>query len=290
MKEWLLPATASPSEVAAVFDELGFVAVKALLSPGEVAELHAAHDEGIASGSLIASKDDMADNYDTIYRHPVFNRWVRDPRLVSMVRTVFNRGIELQHVKYNAKPLTGGGEAPWHQDFPFFPHTNFDLLAATIYFDDADETNGAVRFVPGSHKLGELQHYDETGRFAYGVSDQAACARCDSVSLVVPAGTVTLHHCLALHASGSVTSGRQRRLLIFQYRAEDNIQLAGPIWDCTGEGILREDPLKRARFPDGTVITLRGGLIDVFGNLKPARALPSVKPRAVSGENSAART
>ena len=279
MRHWLLPATASSAEIAATFNEVGFVAITGLLSAGEVAELHAAHDEGIASGALLASKDDMADNYDTIYRHPVFNRWVRDPRLVSPVRTIFNRGIELQHVKYNAKPVTGGGEAPWHQDFPFFPHTNFDLLAATIYFDDADETNGAIRFVPGSHKLGELSHYDGTGRFTYGCSDQAACAQYDAVSLAVPAGTITLHHCFALHASGHVTSGRQRRLLIFQYRAEDNVQLAGPLWDCTGEAIVREDPIRRARFPDGTVITLRGRLVDVFGNLRPDRELASVKPQ-----------
>jgi ectoine hydroxylase-related dioxygenase (phytanoyl-CoA dioxygenase family) len=277
MRDWLLPATASPADVVATFNDVGFVALKGLLSAAEVAELHAAHDEGIASGSLLASKDDMADNYDTIYRHAVFNRWVRDPRLVSIVRTIFNRGIELQHVKYNAKPVTGGGEAPWHQDFPFFPHTNFDLLAATIYFDDADETNGAIRFVPGSHKFGELSHYDATGRFVYGCSDQEACGRYDSVSLTVPAGTVTFHHCFALHASGRVTSGRQRRLLIFQYRAEDNVQLAGPLWDCTGETILREDPMRRARFPDGSVVTLRGQLVDVFGNLKPQRELISVK-------------
>jgi len=277
MREWLLPATASPADIAATFNEVGFVAIKGFLSPVEVAELHSAHDEGIVSGALLASKDDMADNYDTIYRHEAFNRWVRDPRLVSLVRAIFNRGIELQHVKYNAKPITGGGEAPWHQDFPFFPHTNHDLLAATIYFDDADEANGAIRFVPGSHRFGELSHYDETGRFTYGCSDQAACARYESVCLTVPAGTVTLHHCFALHASGHVTSGRQRRLLIFQYRAEDNVQLAGPLWDCTGEKILSENPVRRARFFDGTVITLRGQLVDVFGNLKPDRSLPSVK-------------
>jgi ectoine hydroxylase-related dioxygenase (phytanoyl-CoA dioxygenase family) len=278
MQQWLVPASAPVAEVKQVFDELGFVAIEGLVTPHEVAELHAAHEEGISSGTLLASKDDMADNYDTIFRHPVFERWVRDPRLVGLVHALIDRGVELQHVKYNAKPLDGGGEAPWHQDYPFFPHTNYDLLAVTIYFDDTDEANGAVRFIPGSHRWGELSHCDEEGRFLYQCQDQARCRDAAAVSLVAPAGTVTIHHCLTLHASGSVTSRRQRRLLIFQYRAEDNVQLAGVIWDSTGMEILKKNSARRVRFFDGTEVTLRGGLVDVFGNLKPVRALPSVRP------------
>jgi hypothetical protein len=66
------------------------------------------------------------------------------------------------------------------------------------------------------------------------------------------------------------------------------VQLAGPLWDCTGEAILREDPIRRARFPDGTVLTLRGRLIDVFGNLRPERSLASVKRRGAVTADSAA--
>jgi ectoine hydroxylase-related dioxygenase (phytanoyl-CoA dioxygenase family) len=277
MREWLLGPGSTPAEAVDTYKELGFVAVRGLLSSGEIAELHAAHEQGIASGSLVISEADIADNYDTIYRHKVFEKWVRDSRLVSRVRAIFNRGIELQHVKYNAKPVVAGGDVPWHQDFPFFPHTNYDLLAAAIYFDDTDESNGAVRFIPGSHKWGEQSHSDAEGRFIYKCRDASVGRIHQAISLIVPAGTVSFHHCLAVHASGSVTSNRPRRLLIFQYRAEDNVQLAGVVWDCTGLKILNEDPVRRARFPDGTVISLRGSLVDVFGNLKPERALPSVK-------------
>ena len=284
MKTWRLPATASVQEIVDTYNELGFVAITGLLSPEEVAGLHTAHEEGLASGSLIASKGEMADNYDTIYRHPTFDRWVREPRLVGMVHAIFGCGVHLQHVKYNAKPLEGGGQAPWHQDYPFFPHTNYDLLALTIYFDDADETNGAIKFVPGSHQRGELSHYDADGRFAYEVRDDAlAGLQSAAVSMVVPAGTVSIHHCLTLHCSGEVTSRRQRRLLIFQYRAEDNVQLAGPLWDVTGlEIVPGAGGVKRARFPDGTTVRLRGNLVDVFGNLKPQRSMPSVRPRPVA--------
>lgn len=276
---WRLPATATTAEIAKTYDELGFVAITGLLTPEDVAGLHAAHNEGVAAGNLVVSKGEMADNYDTIYRHATFEKWVHDPRLVAMVRAIFNRGVELQHVKYNAKPLDGGGQAPWHQDYPFFPHTNYDLLALTLYFDDVDETNGALRFVPGSHKQGELPHLDPAGKFVYEVHDQSTLASAPSVAMVLPAGSITIHHCLTLHCSGEVIQKRERRLLIFQYRAEDNVQLAGPLWDVTGLSILRESNLRQARFPDGTTVNLRGALVDVFGNLKPQRPLPSVRPK-----------
>ena len=38
----------------------------------------------------------------------------------------------------------GAGEVGWHQDFPFFPHTNYDLLACMFLLDDATpEINAA---------------------------------------------------------------------------------------------------------------------------------------------------
>lgn len=279
MRAWKLPSTAPTSEIVETYNELGFVAITGLLTADDVAGLHAAHNEGVAAGNLFVSKGEMADNYDTIYRHPTFEKWVHDPRLVAMVRAIFNRGIELQHVKYNAKPLDGGGQAPWHQDYPFFPHTNYDLLALTLYFDDVDETNGALRFVPGTHRQGEVSHLDATGKFVYEVADQALLANAPSVAMVLPPGSITIHHCLTLHCSGEVIQKRERRLLIFQYRAEDNVQLAGPLWDVTGLPILKESSVRQARFPDGTTVNLRGNLIDVFGNLKPQRSLPSVRPK-----------
>jgi ectoine hydroxylase-related dioxygenase (phytanoyl-CoA dioxygenase family) len=45
-----------------------------------------------------------------------------------------------------------------HQDEPYFPHDNHSMIAAIIHFDDAPLEKGCVRVVPGSHKLGPLQH------------------------------------------------------------------------------------------------------------------------------------
>ena len=49
----------------------------------------------------------------------------------------------------------GKGTVEWHQDFPYLPHTNFDVLAVMILLDDATPENGCMRVVPGSHKRGQ---------------------------------------------------------------------------------------------------------------------------------------
>jgi ectoine hydroxylase-related dioxygenase (phytanoyl-CoA dioxygenase family) len=44
----------------------------------------------------------------------------------------------------------GGSPVEWHQDFAFHPHTNDDVFALGIYFDDATLDNGCMLMIPGS--------------------------------------------------------------------------------------------------------------------------------------------
>ena len=51
------------------------------------------------------------------------------------------------------------------------------------------------------------------------------------VNIEMRAGGLSIHHCLTLHGSDVNRSGRPRRALVFQYRADDAFQLADGIWD-----------------------------------------------------------
>lgn len=271
--EFTLDAASPAERIREVYDRVGFVSFPNLLGPDEVALLDAAYWEGVESGAIARSEDAIGNNNDAIFRHPLFERYVKDDRILAIASAVIGRGFEVQHTKLNAKPPGGrGGAVPWHQDFPYFPHTNYDLPAVLIHLDDEDETNGALRFIPGSHAWGVLPHHDTDGNFLYQAEEQAGCDAHPSVLLKVPAGTVSVHHSLALHKSDDTTSGCERRLLVFQYRAEDAVQLAGAIWRCSGYPVRPQDPIKRARFPDGSSVVLRGRggrLFDLFGTLQP---------------------
>ena len=126
-----------------------------------------------------------------------------------------------------------------------------------------------MEFVPGSHDE-ERSHLNPDGRFAYRCTETEGLS---GVTYTGSAGDVTFHHCLTLHRSLPKHRPGPRRLIVFQYRAVDAIQIAGVIWKCNGLQVedLPENP-RMARFPDGSSTVLRGvggRLFDVEGQLAP---------------------
>ena len=197
----------------------------------------------------------------------------RHPVMLGAVTQLIGENLRLQHCKLNWKPpAKGKGEVHWHQDFPFFPHTNYDLLACMFLLDDAVPENGCMRMIPGSHLRGPADHYDADGKFTGRCTDPREyaddVARDNIVDLVVPAGSMTIHHCCMLHASYPNHSDTPRRGLVYQIAAGDSIQLGGnlhkvwPIW------LQGEDPLQ-ARIGNHTVFRLNQALKNA-GGLEPS--------------------
>jgi len=252
----------------------GFVGFDDLLSLDEMASVRRAVEECERSGTLKVGGDEFVPNQDIIFAHPGLEKLCRHPSIVGVVRDLVGGPIELQHAKFNAKPLKdgGSGEVAWHQDFPFYPHTNFDMVSCIVHLDEETIESGPVRMVNGSHRLGPLSHVRD-GKFAYECTDMARVADLPSTLLTVPAGMVTFHHVLTVHRSDAKTADGNRRIIVFQYRACDSAQIAGVIWKCTGHPVDPSAPEERhARFPDGSRVELRGcggRLYDVTGALQP---------------------
>jgi ectoine hydroxylase-related dioxygenase (phytanoyl-CoA dioxygenase family) len=197
----------------------------------------------------------------------------KHPVMLAAVTQLIGENLRLQHCKLNWKPpAKGKGEVGWHQDFPFFPHTNYDLLACMFLLDDAVPENGCMRMIPGSHLRGPVDHYGEDGRFTGRCTEpreyEDDVARGNVVDLVVPAGSMTIHHCCMLHASYPNHSDTPRRGLVYQIAAGDSIQLGGnlhkvwPIW------LQGENPLQ-ARIGNHTVYRLSQQITNV-GGLEPS--------------------
>jgi ectoine hydroxylase-related dioxygenase (phytanoyl-CoA dioxygenase family) len=271
MSSWLFQRR-DAAAAAAFYEQHGFVGFTDLLSPEDVAALDSAYWEAGEQGKLNIVADKMAPNPDAIERHPLFEKYCRDPRIVARVADLIGDGIELQHSKLNAKPGGGatGGAVAWHQDWPFFQHTNFDLLACTIHMDDEGEGSGALEIIPGSHRWGVKPHENDKG-FAYEYTGPEKFDEQPSVLLTCPAGTVTMHHCLAMHRSAPRTTPTQRRHLIFEYRAEDAVQFSGVVTRCAGTVIQTGPRAGHVRFTDGQSFPLRGKLIDLHQKYAPDR-------------------
>lgn len=131
---------------------------------------------------------------------------------------------------YFNKPAQSNWLVPWHQDTTisvdrraeidgFGPWTMKqglqavqpsrayleDIVTCRIHLDDCDETNGALKVIPGSHNQGVLS--DEVIR-KYPKQEQVCAAAKGSVLLMKP---------LLLHASAKSTSDRPRRVIHLEF-------------------------------------------------------------------------
>ena len=159
-------------------------------------------------------------------------------RMVEAVADVIGPNVKLHHAKINSKLPRTATKVEWHQDFPFTPHSNDDLVTALLMVDEVTDANGPLEVVPGSHK-GPLESLWHDGRFT-GAVDRATTERCigEAVRCTGKAGSVCLMHTRLLHGSAPNTSDEARTLYIVVYSAEDAIPLCDNPVPSRYEGLM----------------------------------------------------
>jgi phytanoyl-CoA hydroxylase len=225
------------------YEEDGYLVVEGVLADSELGELREASEALQEARLLAGGGDGLAVIQDIVFKGEAFMRAARHPRMLAAVADLIGPNLQMQHCKLNWKPAAvGKGQVDWHQDFPYFPHTNFDMLAVMLVLDDATPENGCMRVVPGSHIRGRSET-DYSCLLAGPEIDTADYSPRPPVDLVVRAGGMTIHHCLAVHSSYPNTAGTPRRGLVYQIRAADAVQLGGNVYRCSGIQLLVEDPM-----------------------------------------------
>ena len=220
------------------FWEDGFVGVDDVFPEAEVEALRAAADDPAIRQDLEKRRaaERVVHLIPLTTRHPAFKELARDPRLTEPVARLIGDDIQLSNSKLATKPpKPGAGAFDWHQDFAYYTHTNYDLVSVAVALDDVSPDNGGMFAVRGSHRLGLLDHTEDGWMTGACVESRYWEAQPDKVvPMACKAGGITIHHCLTLHGSPVNHSGRQRRLVVFQYRAGHCYQMADHVWEDTG--------------------------------------------------------
>jgi phytanoyl-CoA hydroxylase len=257
------------------FRENGYLVLEGFLSAEAVEELREASERLQGVRDRLGGGDRLAVIKAVTLRNPAFAAAARHPKMLAAVADLIGPNLRLQHSKLNWKPpAIGKGEVHWHQDFPFFPHTNFDLVACMILLDDAVPENGCMRVIPGGHRLGPLSHWID-GKFAGRIADPSAIDEAAAVDLLASAGSVTIHHCLTPHASYPNRSPNPRRGLVYQIAAADAVQLGGNMHKDWGTLLCGEEPLV-ARLEGALTLRLPARLVNQGGlpvNEDPSQAI-----------------
>ena len=165
----------------------GFIVVEGVLSPAEIADLRRVTDALVESARTVTAHTSV---YDLEPSHtpadprvrrikrphqvdPVFDRTMRHPRIVAILRDLLGPAVRWDESKLNMKSPGYGAAVEWHQDWAFYPHTNDDLCAVGVMMDDCALENGPLLIIPGSHE-GPVHDHHVDGHFA-GAMDPAKC-------------------------------------------------------------------------------------------------------------------
>jgi ectoine hydroxylase-related dioxygenase (phytanoyl-CoA dioxygenase family) len=225
----------------AAYNDIGAIVVPDVLTAAEVATLRQVTDGFVERARGLTGHTEVYDLEDShtpdnprvrrikaAHKHdPAYAALVRHPKIVAALQDLWGPDIRFDTAKLNLKCAGFGAPVEWHQDWAFYPHTNDNLAAVGVMFDDMELANGPLMIIPGSHRGPTFDHHAD-GVFC-GAMDPANgdVDFSSAMPLTGKAGSITIHHVRAVHGSAPNISDRDRRLLLFQFRAADAWPLLG---------------------------------------------------------------
>lgn len=241
---------ATPERVSS-FRRQGWVRLPRLLDDDELARVHEIYliEEDTGSSALMGDVTDDDDARFAYQRHPNMKRmwsnridlrlrWPELQRVVALYGAIARELIGTDDVrvfwdKTFTKPTAAEGsrQSVWHQDYPFNPIDRRGFLSVWFAVEEVTAEMGAMRFVPGSHRLGPLGRFDLIG----DEHEWDAVLRPEDRELVgepvtqpLGAGEATAHDGLTLHGAGPNLTDRPRRGWTMIFIPSDTRWTGGP--------------------------------------------------------------
>jgi ectoine hydroxylase-related dioxygenase (phytanoyl-CoA dioxygenase family) len=178
------------------------------------------------------SRADVRSMEPFLHLDPGLEKLADDPRLWAPVTSLCGASrLALFTDKLNFK-RPGGAPFPWHQDSPYFAFecAHVDrLVSVQVYLDDANETNGCLWMIPGSHRAGVLPGLTDRGVVGKLYTDvERVLAEAPRVPLVAPAGSAIFFHGDVVHGSQVNRSESSRRAFVLTYQPAGHPQFRRP--------------------------------------------------------------
>jgi hypothetical protein len=154
-------------------------------------------------------------------------------------------GIRLWHDQLLYKPVDrvgGAARVGWHTDRQYWQSCSSDeMLTAWVGFHDVDEVNGAVSFLPGSHRW-DVSGLDFFSQDLDSLNASIAAQGFDPTPVTprMRRGQVSFHHCRTVHGSSANRSTAPRRSIAIHLQPADNRWRPGA--DHTNNLLARTDP------------------------------------------------
>lgn len=156
-----------------------------------------------------------------------FRRLLYHERILDLAQDLIGPNLMLFHDQALFKPARTGGPVFWHQDNAYWRCRPATLVSCWMALDDADEANGAMRFIPGSHLRPVWHERSESTGALLDAGGQADGEKAAVVEL--PAGGCLFHHCQTLHHTPPNRTDRQRRAFVIHFMQPGTRNKAGEV-------------------------------------------------------------
>jgi ectoine hydroxylase-related dioxygenase (phytanoyl-CoA dioxygenase family) len=193
----------------------GFTILTDFLSPARVAALRDEverlyAEEGERAGSEFRQEPNSRRLANLVDKGPLFRQMVAVPQILDQIAEVLGPKFKLSSLNARSANAHSDSAQPLHCDMGAIPDEHGYWVCNTVWMlDDFTTENGALRVVPGSHRLGQLPP---------GPSHP------DEVLVTGSAGTVVVMNAHMWHGGTANRTGSPRRAIHGFYCRSDKPQ------------------------------------------------------------------
>ena len=189
------------------------------------------------------------------------DRLIRHEVILDAVERIIGADILVWSSAFFIKEARTPSFVGWHQDARYWGIEPHEGVSAWVSFGHSQPANGCMRFIPGSHLVGMLEHDDtfapdnvlSRGQRVHELDESNA------TDVILKPGQISLHHMRVVHGSEPNTSGQRRMGLAINYMPAH---------------------VRQTMSPDAAIL-VRGR--DRFQHFEPGRApLENMEPEALA--------
>ncbi len=183
------------------------------------------------------------------------NDLIRHPRILDVVEDVLGPDILCWGSSFFIKEPRTRSFVSWHQDSTYWGLDPADVMTAWVAFSDSTAENGAMRVIPGTHKMDQVPHNDTfrpENLLSRGQEIMVDVNERDAVMMPLRAGEMSLHHVRLIHGSDPNPSDERRIGFAIRYIPTYVRQVAGAHDSATlVRGVDRYGHFQAEERPDG---------------------------------------
>ena len=155
---------------------------------------------------------------------------VRLPAILDAVEDLYGPDLLCWTTNFFIKEARNPAFVSWHQDSTYWGLDRPEVVTAWVAFTAATEANGAMEYIPGSHKLEQMPHRDTFAQHNLLTRGQEVAVALDAgarrVIRLAP-GEMSLHHVRLVHGSPPNPSDDRRIGFAIRYVPTRLKQIAG---------------------------------------------------------------